>query len=91
MHRPWTGTPSADPKVGGGHQADPQPGVRSRAHADHDVADLVELEAGLGQHPVDGGQQQLAVPARIHLAGLGEDAGAVMERDGDGGGGGVKS
>lgn len=79
------------PEGGGGHQAHAQPGVRTRAHADHDVADRVELVAGLGQHPVDGGQQQLAVPARVHLAGLGEDAGAVVERDGDGGGGGVKS
>ncbi len=75
----------------GRDEPDPQPGVRAGADADDDVADRAELHAGLGEHPVDGGQQQFAVPAGVDLAFLGEDAGAVVDGDGDGGGCGVQS
>ena len=73
MHSAVHGHAEREPEGGGGHQADAQPGVGAGADADDDAGDGVELQPGLGEHPVDGGQQQLPVPARVDLARLGED------------------
>ncbi len=75
---------------GGGHQADPQAGVRAGADADRQVGELPLVHAGGAQHGVDGRQQQFAVSAGVDLVGLGEHALAVVDGGRDGGGGGVE-
>ncbi len=75
----------------GGHQTDAQSGVGAGSDADDDAGDGVESEPGLGEHAVDGREQQLPVPARVHLARRGDDVRAVVQRDGDGGGCGIQS
>ncbi len=75
---------------GGGHQADPQAGVRARADADRDPGQPVLVHPGRPQDPVDRGQQQFAVAPGIDLVGLGQDGGAVVDGGGDGGGSGVE-
>ncbi|GHF47590.1 hypothetical protein GCM10010359_57210 [Streptomyces morookaense] len=76
---------------GRGDDADAQAGVRAGADADDDVRHVRQLPAGLREDPVDGGKQQLTVPAGVHLTRLGDDGVAVVEGYGDGGGGGIKS
>ncbi len=69
----------------GRDEADAQTGVRAGADADDHAGDRVELQPGLGEDPIDGGQQQLPVAAGVDLARRGDDGLAVVEGDGDGG------
>ena len=73
MHSPCTGTPSAEPKVAAVTRPTRSPVYGPGPTPTTIAGDGVELAPGLGEHPVDGGQQQLPVPAGVDLARLGDD------------------
>ncbi|CAK7281680.1 conserved hypothetical protein [Streptomyces misionensis JCM 4497] len=85
------GDAERQPEGVGRHQADAQPGVGAGTGADDDPGDRLQRAAGLGEDPVDGRQQQLPVPARVHLARRGDDVRSVVQGDGDGGRCGIQS
>ena len=62
--------------VGGGDQADPQPGERPRAEPGDDRGQVARARAGLGQHRVDLRGEQLTVRPGVDRAPLraGRDA-----------------
>ena len=91
MHRPWTGTPSASPKVAAVIRPTRSPVYGPGPTPTTMPVTASSLQPGLGEDPVDGGQQQFPVPARVHLARLGDDGRPVVQGDGDGGGGGIQS
>gem|GEM_PF-4008904 len=72
-----------------GHDPDAQPGEGAGSGAGHDRVDVGCGDAGLPQDLHDPGGHELPVRPRVEDAALGDHAGAVVQRHGDGGGGGV--
>ncbi|GAA3057986.1 hypothetical protein GCM10020000_45870 [Streptomyces olivoverticillatus] len=91
MHRPWTGTERAAPKVAAVTMPTRRPVYGPGPTPTTIPVTASSVRPSLGEHPVHCGQQQLAVAAGVDLVGPGDDGLAVVQGDGDSGGGGIQS